>query len=104
MNQKNVPDELKGVFGYRDVYTWTAIDADTKLIPCWHVGTREAESANYFIKDLAKRLTNIIQLTMDGHKAYLEAVENDFGANVDFAQLIKIYGTSGQGKEDSRRY
>jgi IS1 family transposase len=104
MKQKNVPRELKGTFGYGDVYTWTAIDAETKLIPCWHVGTRGAESAHYFIKDLAERLISRVQLTTDGHKAYLDAVEDAFGSGIDFAQLIKLYGTEGQTKEDSRRY
>lgn len=104
MKQKNVPEELQGTFGLGDVYTWTAIDADTKLIPCWHVGTRDADSAYAFIHDLASRLANRVQLTTDGHKAYIEAVEDAFGADIDFAQLIKMYGTLGQSKDDSRRY
>ena len=104
MKQKNVPEALKYTFGVGDVYTWTAIDAETKLIPCWHVGTRDAESAYEFIHDLAARLTNRVQLTTDGHKAYIEAVENAFGHDVDFAQLIKMYGNAGQSKEDARRY
>jgi len=104
MKQKNVPEELQGEFGYGDVYTWTAIDADTKLIPCWHVGTRNADSAYAFIHDLASRLINRIQLTTDGHRAYIEAVEDAFGADIDFAQLIKLYGNAGQTKEDQRRY
>lgn len=104
MKQKNVPDDMKGVFGIGDVYTWTAIDSLTKLVPCWHVGTRDAESAKCFIDDLASRLACRIQLTTDGHKAYLEAVEDAFGANIDYAMLIKLYGNGGQGKEDSRRY
>jgi IS1 family transposase len=104
MKQKNVPDELKGTFGFGDVYTWTAIDADTKLMPCWNVGTRGAESAYYFIHDLASRLANRVQLTTDGHKAYLDAVEDAFGADVDYAQLIKIYGTLGQTRQDQQRY
>lgn len=104
MKQKNVPQELKGVFGYGDVYTWLAIDADTKLIPCWHVGTRDAESAYEFIHDLAPRLANRVQLTTDGHKTYVIAVEDAFGADIDFAQLVKLYGTLGQTKEDTRRY
>src|SRR5665213_1043371 len=91
-------------FGFGDVYTWTAIDADTKLIPCWHVGTRDADSAYAFIHDLASRLANRIQLTTDGHKAYIQAVEDAFGADIDFAQLIKLYGNAGQTKEDQRRY
>lgn len=104
MKQKNVPQEQQGQFGLGDVYTWTAIDADTKLIPCWHVGTRELESAYEFIHDLASRLSNRVQLTTDGHKAYITAVEDAFGADIDFAQLIKMYGNAGQSKEDSRRY
>jgi IS1 family transposase len=104
MKQKNVPEALKGVFGYGDVYTWTAIDADTKLMPCWNIGTRGAESAYDFIHDLASRLANRIQLTTDGHKAYVVAVEDAFGADIDFAQLVKMYGTLGQTSDDARRY
>lgn len=61
MKEKNVPDEAKGTLGYGDIYTWTAIDAETKLIPCWHVGSRNAVSAHCFIQDLASRLSNRIQ-------------------------------------------
>jgi IS1 family transposase len=104
MKQKNVPDELKDILGYGDVYTWTAIDAETKLVPCWHVGTRDAVSAKAFIGDLASRLANRVQLTTDGHKAYIEAVEESFGRDIDFAQLVKIYGNEGQTKNDARRY
>jgi len=104
MKEKNVPEELKDVLGYGDVYTWTAIDAETKLIPCWHVGTRDASSAKAFISDLASRLVNRVQLTTDGHKAYIEAVEEAFGCDIDFAQLVKTYGNEGQSKNDSRRY
>jgi len=104
MKQKNVPAEQEGVLGLGDVYTWTAIDAETKLIPCWHVGTRGIDSAKEFISDLASRLENRVQLTTDGHKAYLEAVEVAFGRDVDFAQLVKIYGGEGHLKTDSRRY
>ncbi len=104
MKQKNVHEELRGTLGYGDVYTWLAIDADTKLIPCWNVGNRGAEAAYDFIHDLASRLANRIQLTTDGHNAYLMTVEDAFGNNVDFAQLVKLYGTLGQTKEDARRY
>lgn len=104
MKQKNVPQELKGVLGIGDVYTWLAIDADSKLIPCWHVGTRDAEHAYDFIQDLASRLSHRVQLTTDGHAAYLQAVEDAFGADINFAQLIKLYGTLGQGQEKQRRY
>jgi IS1 family transposase len=75
-----------------DLWTWVAIDADTKLIPSWLVGSRDGGAARHFIDDLAGRLANRVQLTSDGHKAYLQAVEDSFGADIDYAQLIKIYG------------
>jgi IS1 family transposase len=90
--EKNTPEDLKRQFGYGDVYTWTAICADSKLIPSWYVGRRDYQSAKYFIGDLAGRLAHRIQLTTDGHKAYLQAVEDSFGSEIDYAQLIKIYG------------
>jgi IS1 family transposase len=89
---KNVPADKRGVFGYGDVWTWTAVDADTKLVPSWFVGNRDAQSAKFFIDDLASRLACRVQLTTDGHKAYLSAVEGAFGADVDYAMLVKIYG------------
>ncbi len=104
MKEKNVPDEAQGIFGYGDMYTWTAIDADTKLIPCWHVGNRGAVSANIFISDLASRLANRIQLTTDGHKIYIQAVESAFGGDIDYAMLIKQYGNAGEPVESARRY
>ena len=100
--ERNVPDEFKDVFGYGDVYTWTAIDADTKLIPSWLVGTRGSVSAKLFIDDLASHLSNRVQLTTDGHKAYLEAVEGAFGGGVDYAMLVKLYGEN--QPEDRRKY
>ncbi len=90
--EKNVPDEHQGEFGYGDVWTWTAIDAATKLVPTWHVGKRDTTAAVAFIDDLAGRLANRVQLTTDGHKPYLEAVEGAFGSEIDYAVLIKIYG------------
>ncbi|MCH8988837.1 MAG: DDE-type integrase/transposase/recombinase [Chloroflexi bacterium] len=99
---KNVPKEHQGEFGYGDVWTWTAIDADTKLIPCWHVGGRTAEDALDFMANLRSRLSNRVQLTTDGHKPYLEAIEGVFGADVDYAMLQKIYGH--QSTEGQRRY
>ncbi len=75
-----------------DIWTWTAIDADTKLIPSWYVGSRDAEAAQAFIEDLALRLSNRVQLTSDGHRPYLEAVEQSFGADIDCAMLVKVYG------------
>ena len=81
--EKNVPIEKRNVFGYGDVWTWIAIDAETKLIPCWMVGTRDAVSARMFIRDMASRLKNRVQLTTGGHKPYLEAVESAFGDDID---------------------
>ena len=98
--QKNVSPEHEGVFGYGDVWTWTAIEQETKLVPCWHVGRRDGDAAYEFITDLASRLANRVQLTTDGHKAYLEAVEGAFGADIDYAMLIKLYGHS----QDEVRY
>ncbi len=92
--EKNVPADKKGQFGYGDVWTWVAIDAETKLVPCFRLGNRDARNAQAFIDDLAARLSNRIQLTADGLKVYLEAVEGAFGADVDLAQLIKIYGAT----------
>lgn len=90
--QKNVPEDMSGEFGVGDVWTWTAIDADTKLVPSFLVGTRDGGTAYDFMQDLASRLASRVQLTTDGHKAYLEAVEAAFGSDIDFAQLVKIYG------------
>lgn len=90
--QKNIPDEHKGTFGYGDVWTWTAICADTKLVPSWLVGERTTADAWIFMNDLASRLTNRVQLTTDGLNAYLRAVEDAFGPTVDYAMLHKIYG------------
>ena len=102
VKEKNVPAEHKGEFGYGDVWTWTAIDSSTKLVPCWHVGGRSGRDAWDFIANLRSRLANRVQLTTDGHKAYLEAVEGAFGAGVDYAMLIKLYG--GETRDDRRRY
>jgi IS1 family transposase len=92
--QKNVETAKAAPDGAGDVWTWTAIDAETKLIPSWFVGGRDAECASWFMNDLASRLANRVQLTSDGHKAYLEAVEGAFGADVDYAMLVKLYGAS----------
>ena len=89
---RNVPEDKKGQFGYGDVWTWVAIDAETKLVPCWHVGSRTLKAAKTFISDLADRLSNRVQLTTDGHRPYLEAIESAFGNDIDYARLIKIYG------------
>ena len=101
---KNVPENHKGEFGYGDCWTWTALCSDTKLVPCWRVGTRDGREAYLFMQDLASRLANRVQLTTDGHKAYLEAVEHAFGPEIDYAMLIKIYGSTEPEKEARRRY
>jgi len=101
--QKNVPDFLQDHFGIGDVWTWVSMDADTKLVPCWLVGDRSSNTAMEFIHDLASRLANKVQLTTDGHKPYLEAVESAFGGDIDYAQLIKIYGAS-PSKQDQIKY
>jgi IS1 family transposase len=99
--ERNVPTEDRGR-GRGDVWTWTAICADTKVVPCWHIGRRDAEAAYAFMEDLASRLAHRVQLTTDGHKAYLSAVEGAFGWNgVDYAMLVKLYG---QPLEGQRRY
>ncbi len=100
--ERNVAPEYKVVLGYGDVYTWTAIDADTKLALSWLVGHRGQEYAETFIADLASRLAGRIQLTTDGHGTYLGAVEKMFGGAIDYAMLVKIYES--QGKQDQQRY
>lgn len=99
--QKNVALAKAPVAGAGDVWTWTAICADTKLVPSWLVGSRDADAAQTFIADLAGRMASRIQLTSDGHGPYLQAVENAFGADVDYAMLVKIYGSS---PEPQKRY
>ncbi|MDQ3564814.1 MAG: hypothetical protein M3436_11945 [Pseudomonadota bacterium] len=101
--EKNVPPSKKGVFGYGDVWTWTAVCADTKLIPSWFVSTRDGEASQAFISDLASRLATRVQITTDGHSAYLQAVEDAFGADVDYAMLVKLYGAP-TGRENEPRY
>lgn len=98
---KNVPQDLRGKFGFGDVWTWTAIDSESKLIASWVVGTRDAGTAHEFMQDLAGRLSSRVQLTTDGHRAYLSAVEDAFGSNVDYAMLVKLYGND---RETEARY
>jgi IS1 family transposase len=90
--QRNVPEPLKGEFGYGDVWTWTAIDADSKLIISYMVGLRDAGYAHEFMRDVASRLARKVQLTTDGLRVYLDAVDDAFGGDIDYAQLIKVYG------------
>ncbi|MDQ2944982.1 MAG: IS1 family transposase [Acidobacteriota bacterium] len=96
--EKNCSAERKAKGG-GDAWTWTAICADTKLIPCWFVGGRDAGCAYHFMHDLKGRLANRVQMTTDGHRAYLSAVEDAFGAEIDYAMLQKIYGSENQSPE-----
>jgi IS1 family transposase len=95
--QKNVKPEMKGVFGFGDVWTWTAIEASSKLIVSYMIGLRDSGYANDFMRDVASRIANRVQLTTDGLKAYLDAVEDAFHGEIDYAQLIKIYGPTAPG-------
>jgi IS1 family transposase len=99
--EKNVPADKRGQFGFGDIWTWVAIDADTKLVPSFMVGTRGAQTAKTFMGDLASRLASRVQLTTDGHRVYLNAVEEAFGSGVDFAMLVKLYGND---SESEKRY
>jgi IS1 family transposase len=99
--QRNVPQEHKGTFGYGNVWTWTALCADTKLVPTWLVGERRVEDARVFIWDLASRLSNRVQLTSDGLNVTLRAVNEVFGDGIDYAILHKIYGPD---PNEERRY
>jgi IS1 family transposase len=96
--QKNIPDEFQDTRGYGDVWTWVAIDADTKLVPCWLVGERSYEDAEFFIQDLASRLRHRVQLTTDGLRLYVLAVDRAFRGDIDYAQLRKIYGSPREGQ------
>ena len=100
MKQKNVPEEKRDQFGLGDVCTFTAICADTKLVPSWLVGSRDAGCAYEFLRDMAGRLENRVQLTTDGHRMYLEAFDA-FRGDLDFAQLQKLYGSD---PEAEKRY
>ncbi len=104
--QKNIPEEHRDEFGFGDVWTWTAICADTKLVPSWLVGERTMEDAWCFMADLHNRLPNRIQLTSDGHSGYPNAVGLTFGKDIDFAQLIKMYAAerSGQARYSPAAY
>lgn len=99
--EKNKPEGMENA---GDVWTWTAIDADSKLIVGWHVGNRDADSANTFMYDISRRLTNKVQLTTDGLHNYLEAVTDSFGSQIDFAQLVKLYGREGNTGNAEKKY
>lgn len=100
--EKNVAPEDKNFMGHGDAYTWTAIDADTKLAISWLVGRRDQEYAEAFLGDLASRLSERIQLTTDGWGPYIGAVDKVFGGAIDYAMLVKIY--EGQEQQGQRRY
>ncbi len=99
--QDHLPENKKGKFGFGDVWTYVAIDADTKLVPSFLVGLRTANYACQFMSDLKKRLANRVQLTTDGHRKYLDAVDDVFGDDIDYAMLVKIYG---HDPETEKRY
>lgn len=99
--EKNKPQHIENA---GDVWTWTAIDADTKLIVGWHVGNRDADSANTFMHDVESRLNRRVQLTTDGLHSYLEAVTDSFGSQIDFAQLVKLYGKEGSTANAEKKY
>ena len=103
MKEKRAKAKASRAANIGDVWTWTGIDADSKLIISWFIGSRDADAALVFMQDLSDRLANRVQLTTDGHAAYLSAVDAAFrrGPGVDYAQLVKIYGTS---PESQRRY
>lgn len=101
--EKNVSPMRKGEYGFGDVWTWTALCPDTKLIASYMVGRRYAEDARYFVRDLVHRVRTRLQLTTDGHKAYLTAVEDAFGGEIDYAMLVKLYGEA-SGNANERRY
>lgn len=96
--QRNVAKAKAAPDDAGDVWTWTALDSDSKMIVTWLVGGRDAAYANDFMEDVTARLANRVQLTTDGHAAYLDAVERGFGSDVDFATLVKLYGPAPEGQ------
>jgi lambda repressor-like predicted transcriptional regulator len=99
--RENVPDDKRGEFGFGDVWTWVGLDSDSKLVLSWTVGRRDAQTAYEFMHDLADRLANRVQLTTDGLHAYLVATDSAFGTEIDYARLIKVYGSDPNAE---RRY
>lgn len=98
---KNLPEHMKGMPGVGSIWNWLAICADTKLIVSWRLGARDAANAYTFMRDVAERLANRVQMTTDGNRCYLDAVEQNFGCAIDYAQLVKIYG---EDREKENRY
>lgn len=100
---KKARQEQKEALGYGVAWTWAAMDDETKLVPCWLVGERTTEASKVFISNHASRLVVKVKLTTDGHHPYLEAIEDAFGGDIDYAMLIELYSASG-GKKDETRY
>lgn len=96
---KNLPDSMKGQSGVGSMWTWTALCAESKLIVSWLIGSRDAVCANAFMHDVASRLANRVQLTSDGHKPYLQAVENAFDGDIDCSVLLKTYSNAPEGPQ-----
>lgn len=99
--EKNVPTAKKAPEGAGDIWTWVGLDADSKLAVSWYVGGHNSEAAEIFINDLAKRLANRVQLTCDGHRPYLQAIEGAFGSAIDYSMLVKVYGEAPEGQRRS---
>jgi IS1 family transposase len=95
---KNTRIEKKAKFGWGDIWTWVGIDADTKLVVSYMVGNRDGGWAEEFMKDCASRIRNRVQITTDGFKVYMQAVENALGADIDYTMLQKIYGAVNDGE------
>lgn len=100
--RKNVPADFAHRFGFGDTWTWIGMCADTKLVIGWRVGNRDARTGTEFMQDIADRLRNRVQLTTDGHRAYLMAVEEAFGSEIDYAMIQKLYGSAGGSGPESR--
>ncbi len=98
---KNLPDWMKDHADVGSIWTWTAMDAESKLIFSWRLGSRDASTGNEFMDDVQSRLANRVQLTTDGHAVYLKAIEGAFGSEIDYAQLVKLYG---EDKQADTRY
>ena len=103
MKEKRVPDKHKGELGYGDVYVWTALCPDTKIIPTFLVGRRDVSYADMFATDLALRLINRVQITSDGYRPYIEAIEKAFASKVDYAQVVKSYGGTRIGRDGKEK-
>jgi len=98
---KNLPDSMRGQPGVGSIWTWTALDAESKLIVGWRLGARDAANAHAFTTDLAERLANRVQLTTDGNRLYVNAVDSAFKGDIDYAQLVKLYGNPDEERQYS---